>query len=214
MKKLRSLFREYAPWILTPLLIYAFALKVFIVPSESMEPTIKKGSFILVKSYAYGVPAPRLPHFPDPLIKTDDGYLYRTSLPERGEIVVFVTPLPEKPFFVKRIAATPGDEVIFRPGELWVHPSSGPLPGKKVTFLGKEWTVNPYGGHYDSGSKKPTDFSSAWKEGAMERKEDPAIGKYLYKKVSGYFMAGDNRRASFDSRFFGEVKLKDIIGKL
>ncbi len=136
--------------------IRVFIAQPFIVNGESMAPTFANGDYLIV-----------------------DEISYRTSEPERGDVVVFKFPTNTKRFLIKRIIALPGEEVAINGSKITVTQTDGSLVELDEQYLNGEFSS--YG---------------TWK---LDEEE--------------YFVLGDNRQASSDSRTWGVLKRDLIIGK-
>jgi len=226
MKKILNFFTQ--TWIGSFGLIfsiYFFIIQHFIVPSASMEKTMLVGDIFFVKKFSYGIPIPRLPFleialFPD---INNNGHLFSSNGPKKGDIVVFRFPKNDKKYFVKRCVATEGDEVIYLDKQLLIHSKDSDFFKNKetISFKNKLWVLNPFlknGVNYSKNKNDGSSFSQLLNSKNsidMIKKTDSKIGVYFYKKLSKneYYMLGDNRNNSYDSRFFGAVKYKYIVGK-
>ncbi len=189
----KSVFREYAEAIVVAMLL-AFAIRVFIVqafkiPSGSMIPTLLIGDHILVSKLSYGVQWPSqckfLMAFP-PVNCYASQTLVEFGKPQRGDIIVFRFPEDEEKDFIKRIVGTPGDTVQVKNKIVLVN--GQPLDDKAFTQR-----VDP--GIID-GTINPRDN----------------FGPVTVPEES-YFVMGDNRDQSLDSRFWGYVREEKIRGK-
>lgn len=189
----KPVWREYAEAILVAMLL-AFAIRVFVVqafkiPSGSMIPTLLIGDHILVSKLAYGLQWPSDCHlhmsFP-PLTCYASRTLIKFGDPQRNDIIVFRYPEDEDKDFIKRVIGVPGDRIEIR---------------NKVV--------------YDNG--KPLDDST------YTQRIDPVVinravtprdnfGPVTIPERS-YFVMGDNRDQSLDSRFWGFVREEKIRGK-
>lgn len=229
---LTKLYRFSNSWtgtVIIVLLVIFFIAQAFVIPSGSMMRTLLIGDHLFVKKFAYGVPIPHIPWIEVPVLPdfNGDGHLIDGEKPKRGDIVIFRYPLETKVHYVKRCVAVGGDEVIYADGRLLIHPHEGDsyleanYPADRlVELMGKKWVVNPYMLEhpfiqYDS-SQSYNQLLSFARFGriAMDVFESPE-GIVFYKKVepNEFFMMGDNRDHSNDSRFWGSVQYKDIVGK-
>ncbi|MFP4154343.1 MAG: signal peptidase I [Halothiobacillaceae bacterium] len=186
--------RSFFPILLVVLLIRSFAYEPFRIPSGSMMPTLLVGDFILVNKYSYGL---RLP--------VTNTLILPLGEPERGDIAVFKYPRDEKIDYIKRVVGLPGDRVAVRGdrlyinGEFMVQVPDGVYPGDPAGRMkGAGVFVEDLGGRehrilLEQGKSRP---SGEWvvPEGA-------------------YFVIGDNRDNSNDSRYWGFVPAKNLVGK-
>lgn len=181
------------------LVIFAFRwllYEPFVIPSGSMEPTLKVHDHILVKKYSYGV------RFP-----IGDGWLVNFRKPERGDIVVFRYPENKKVFFIKRVIGLPGDTVRVRGGEISVN-------GDLWTFLpapqGDVDEIDQNFNYYIETSGGEEFHYIKFNSSGM--RVNPGGEEFKVPKDS-YFVMGDNRDQSRDSRFWGFVDHNLLIGK-
>ena len=189
----KSLVREYAEAIIVAMLL-AFAIRVFVVqafkiPSGSMIPTLQIGDHILVSKLSYGLQWPTdckvLWSFPPVNCYTSET-IVMFGKPQRGDIIVFRFPEDEEKDFIKRIVGLPGDTVQLRNKVVLVN--GQPLDDKAFTQR-----IDP--GVID-GTINPRDN----------------FGPVTVPEGS-YFVMGDNRDQSLDSRFWGYVREEKIRGK-
>jgi signal peptidase I len=184
-------------FLLPLFLIFAFRWFVyepFVIPSESMVPNLLIHDHILVNKFLYGLKPP-----------TGDGWLFRFQEPKRGDVVVFRFPENRDVFFIKRLIGLPGDEITVQNGQIAIN--------------GKPWVLipEPIGSHEEDGfsyfSEKTNENSSH-----MIRLSDkfehlgPEERKIIVPNNS-YFVMGDNRDQSQDSRFWGFVPEDLLVGK-
>jgi signal peptidase I len=189
----KSVLREYLEAIVVAMIL-AFAIRVFVVqafkiPSGSMIPTLLIGDHILVSKLAYGLQWPTncKAHLSFPPITCYSSYtLIRFGQPQRGDIIVFRYPEDEDKDFIKRIIGLPGDTIQIRNKIVYVN--GAPLDDKAYTQR-----VDP--GVIDSTINPRDNF------GPVTVPED------------SYFVMGDNRDQSLDSRFWGYVRADKIRGK-
>jgi signal peptidase I len=189
----KSMFREYAEAIVVAMLL-AFAIRVFVVqafkiPSGSMIPTLLIGDHILVSKLSYGVQWPthcKLQMALPPVNCYASQAIIEFGKPQRGDIIVFRFPEDEEKDFIKRIVGTPGDTVQIRNKVVLVN--GIPLDDKSFTQR-----IDP--GIIDGTINPRDNFGPVTvPEGA-------------------YFVMGDNRDQSLDSRFWGYVREEKIRGK-
>jgi signal peptidase I len=196
--------RLWTEWI-RPLLVVVAVLGSFRsavadwndVPSGSMRPTILEGERIFVNKLAYSLRVPFTPW-----------HVARWARPQRGEIVVFFSPHDEKRL-VKRIVGVPGDRLEFR--------------GRRLLLNGEEAAYSP-AGKDDSPSAR-----AAGAGAAVVQRERVAGYEHLVSALPSpppypdfgpvtvppgkYFLVGDSRDTSFDSRFWGFVDEARIVGR-
>lgn len=198
------------PVIFAVFLLRSFVAEPFRIPSGSMLPTIHPGDFVLVNKYAYGL---RFPVFNFAISEGDPI--------ERGDIVVFHYPLDRDTDFIKRVIGLPGDEIRYFDKKLYVN---GKLQTTIVqgTFYDEDTFT-----HLDEYLERleridhrillnPKMDSQAHPITPFPHLENCAysMGNLACKVPQDhYFMMGDNRDNSADSRFWGFVPREDIVGK-
>ena len=202
------------PVILVVFLLRSFLFEPFKIPSGSMIPTLLIGDLILVNKYHYGI---RLPVINKKIIANND--------PKRGDVMVFRYPKDTSVDYIKRVVGLPGDEISFRNQQVYVNGVAAPM------------TQMPPPGFYDEDQRQ---YSPEFTEklGEVEHhillnpRSQPFYGaedkitfpfrencRYSAEGVTckvpkgHYFMMGDNRDNSQDSRFWGFVPDENIVGK-
>ena len=177
-KTKKHVIREYAESIVIAvvmaLIIKAFVIQAFKIPSGSMIPTLKIGDHILVNKFIYGTKLP----FTDRII-------IPLKRPNRGDIIVFKFPDDEKKDFIKRVIGLPGDIVEIKGKGVYINGSP----------IDDFYAVHSDPMVYPSGIQPRDNF------GPLTVPQD------------SYFVMGDNRGFSLDSRYWGFVKLNKIKGK-
>ena len=189
----KSIWREYAEAIIIAMLL-AFTIRVFVVqafkiPSGSMIPSLLIGDHILGNKMAYGFQLPQDCKFDlsfPPMTCYSSKSLIDFDRPERGDVIVFRYPEDEEKDFIKRIVGKPGDTIQIRNKVIYVN-------GKPLDD--KTWTQRIDPGIID-GRITPRDNI------------DP-----ITVPTDSYFVMGDNRDQSLDSRFWGYVKIHKIKGR-
>jgi signal peptidase I len=171
------------------------------VPSGSMRPTIQEGDVVLVNRAAYDLKLP-----------FTQAVLARTGEPRRGDIVTFFSPR-DGTRLIKRVVGLPGDEVALKGGRLVVN-------GHQARCLGLQWLEEPLDA---ARSDSPSQWALRCEEEALapprstQRLAPRALLPQDFGPVrlgpSEYFMMGDNRDNSLDSRYFGPVKRELLIGR-
>lgn len=232
MKFLSKLYRFSTTWvgtIIIVLLVIFFIAQAFIIPSRSMVNTLYEGDMLFVKKFSYGIPIPRIPWIEVPVFPdiNNNGHIIEGKRPKRGEIVIFIPPHLEKTYFVKRTFATGGDEVIMAEDGLYLRPSEGDSyinehfkDSATKVIMGKLFVHNPYintykGIHYGADNIAYTLLKKiSYHNGGVMDMFDENGEIFFYYKVEDdhFFMVGDNRDGSEDSRFWGDVPYRDIIG--
>jgi signal peptidase I len=179
-----------APVLGLVLVLRSFVVEPFQIPSSSMVPTLKVGDFILVNKWTYGI---RLP-----VVRTK---IIELNSPERGDVMVFFPPHEER-YFIKRVVGLPGDEIHVLNGVLYIN-------GDKMT---QKVLVD----------EEPAPRSVVMTEDltgvehAMQKRLSPTRLSQNFTAVvpeGHYFMMGDNRDNSSDSRVWGPVPEERIVGK-
>ncbi|MDR1451515.1 MAG: signal peptidase I [Helicobacteraceae bacterium] len=217
-KTLLKLYRFSNSWtgtiVIVALAIFFFA-QAFVIPSGSMRSTLLEGDHLIVKKFIYGVPTPHIPWLEVAILPDfrGDGHLIGGDGPERGDVVVFRFPDNPKLHYVKRCVAIGGDGVMLRGDTLYIRPSEGAefiranYDKNLLEVFGDElWVKNPY---------KSEHKGVQYDETARSRGALPTE-MYLFGPITvpqgRYFMMGDNRDHSADSRFWGSVPYDLIVG--
>lgn len=204
-----KLYRFSNSWtgtIIIVLFVIFFVAQAFRIPSGSMKDSLLVGDHLFAKKFAYGIPTPHLPFVEIPLIPGTDGHIVDGDTPQRGDIVIFRYPSNKQLHYVKRCVALPGDELFVLNKDLYLHPHEGDAfietaydPADIVVFGDKLWVRAPYrklhpGIHHDEKVINDGHYP-------MEIFNMPPVRV----PEKHYFMMGDNRDHSNDSRFWGPV---------
>jgi len=187
------------PVFVVVLVVRSFLFEPFTIPTPSMLPTLQVHDFILVNKFAYGV---RLP--------VTHTRILETGSPRHGDVMVFRYPEDTSKNYIKRVIGLPGDHVAVRDGELFLNEQpvarelkarAGSSVRQEAVFvetlndhrytMRHEWVMNPYTGQM---MRRPTD------------------GEWRVPQDS-YFVIGDNRDNSLDSRSWGFVPESHVAGK-
>jgi signal peptidase I len=180
--------RSFFPVLLFVLVIRSFIFEPFRIPSGSMMPTLLEGDFIFVKKYAYGL---RLP--------VTETVVVETGEPQRGDVIVFRLPSDPSINYIKRVIGLPGDEVVYERQRLTINGETVNLKqGLHATFEAPVFVEDLDGRMHDILVTNPQ-FST--RDGT-------------YRVPDGqYFVMGDNRDRSRDSRFIGAIPEKFLVGE-
>jgi signal peptidase I len=207
----KSTVREYAESIgvavFVALLLRAFVVEAFKIPSGSMIPTLQVGDHIFVNKFIYGLRVPFTYYF-----------LEHNSAPRRGEVIVFVYPQDESKDFIKRIVGVGGDVLEMRNGVLFVNGREVPrCPLRELEYrevddmTGNEQAQRGqlYIETMDQGDGHSIQYHVLYNAG-MVRGEDWGPERVPPGQV---YVMGDNRDNSHDSRRWGGVPLENIKGR-
>jgi signal peptidase I len=186
------------PIFLLVLLLRSFLVEPFRIPSSSMMPTLLIGDFILVNKYTYGLRLPVL-----------NSKVFDLGAPQRGDVVVFRFPEDPRIPFIKRVVGLPGDEIVYH-------------NFNKTLYVNGELVPNEYVAVYQ-GVGQGSDMTGAdeFIEYLGETPHHILVRERAYHvdvirltvPENEYFVLGDNRDNSGDSRFWGTVPEANLIGK-
>ena len=214
-KKLYNWSSSWTGTIVIVLVIMSFIAQAFVIPSGSMKNTLLIGDMLFVKKFSYGIPVPRIPWLEVKILPdfNDNGHLIEGPRPKRGEIVVFRYPKNETIHYVKRAVATGGDIIAMQDKNLLLHPKEGNeyvkanYPKESVIEFGdKLWVVNPYKKDHPGIHNDSTVVNNG-----LNPQELFNMMPILVPEDET-FMMGDNRDHSNDSRFWGTVPYKYVVG--
>ncbi len=206
--------RSFFPVILAVFLLRSFLVEPFKIPSGSMIPTLQVGDFILVNKFTYGI---RLPIVGKKLVPIND--------PKRGDVMVFHYPEDPSVDYIKRVVGLPGDVIIYRDKQLLVngvvqqHMRDGDYNYVEsgLRFVHTERYNENLSGHTHAMLINPEVASIHL--GSVSNFPQHEVCSYTEAEMrctvpSGhYFMLGDNRDNSRDSRYWGFVPDELIVGK-
>jgi len=182
----RSLF----PIILVVLVLRSFVVEPFRIPSGSMEPTLLPGDFILVNKFAYGLRLPVL-----------NSKIFNSGEPRRGDVVVFRYPEDPSIAYIKRVVGLPGDTLEYRNKQLTIN--GEPMPQTKLPAA-NGIAINGF-------EQRQETLGNVTHTIQVRRGNDLP---WSYQVPEGhYFVMGDNRDNSKDSRFWGPLPEGNLIGK-
>ena len=199
----RSLF----PVFFIVLILRSFIFEPFRIPSQSMMPTLWVGDFILVNKFSYGV---RLP-----VLNTE---IIDSGKPERGDVAVFRYPKEPSINYIKRVIGIPGDHIVYNNKVLKVNNKEVPQKflGRYVgQGSGTEMNNALYKEEDLVGVKHKILIRQQAKDFTMHYNQNLAKGKSIDFVVpqGQYYVMGDNRDNSNDSRYWGTVPVDNLVGK-
>lgn len=187
--------RSFFPVILAVLIIRSFLVEPFRIPSSSMMPTLLDGDFILVNKFTYGI---RLPVINDKVIEIGD--------PKHGDVMVFRFPEDPSQDYIKRVVGLPGDQIDYRDKQLYVNNEAiAQLPLGLYTGPGE-------GGGRNLRVAEEALLGADHKILLNPARRDLNRGPWTVPE-GHYFVLGDNRDNSRDSRFWGFVPDDHLVGR-
>jgi signal peptidase I len=187
--------RSFFPVILAVLILRSFLFEPFRIPSGSMLPTLEVGDFILVNKYSYGLRLPSVNY------KVVD-----VGLPERGDVVVFRYPKDPSVDYIKRVVGLPGDKITYKNKTLYVN---GEIMKKE--FVGPFMGSNS--GMPMAGINVHNENLDGVAHDILIENNKPRIDGELIVPEGHYFVMGDNRDNSNDSRYWGTVAEEHLVGR-
>jgi signal peptidase I len=182
--------KSFFPVLFVVFFLRSFIVEPFQIPSSSMVPTLEVGDYILVNKFTYGI---RLP-----VLRTK---IFEVGEPKRGDVMVFFPPHMNKTYYIKRVIGLPGDVVSYRNKQLYVN--GKPVPTETLALL-----PGPGGGT----EMRLSTLGEANHLVQVERSR-PARDFSVVVQPGHYFLMGDNRDNSSDSRVWGQVREEDIVGR-
>jgi signal peptidase I len=195
--------RSFFPVILIVLLLRSFIVEPFRIPSGSMMPTLLVGDFILVNKFAFGI---RLPVLNKKIIDVGE--------PERGDVTVFRYPKEPTVDYIKRIVGIPGDRVYYQDKVVYVNGQAA-----QQTPIGVYTGVGA--GARETGSYRALENLDGVEHSILKHPLAPDFSPMCRVLGNGpivvpeghYFVMGDNRDNSNDSRCWGLVPEENLVGK-
>ena len=187
--------KSFFPVILAVLLLRSFLVEPFRIPSGSMMPTLLVGDFILVNKYTYGLRLPVL-----------DTKIMEIGEPQRGDVVVFRYPKDPSVDYIKRVVGVPGDTVGYFDKVVYINGEpAGQVPAGVYVGTGSGVSM--------SGASRRTEQLGERHHEILVMPRTPGLeGEYIVREGE-YFVMGDNRDNSNDSRFWGAVPERNLVGK-
>lgn len=182
--------KSFFPVLFVVFVLRSFLIEPFQIPSSSMVPTLQVGDYILVNKYTYGI---RLPVVRDKVLSLNE--------PKRGDVMVFFPPHMNDTYYIKRVVGLPGDNISYRDKEIYVN-------GNK---LEREYLATLP----DGNSRYQLGLETLGESPHLMQTDDlrQARSFSVVVKPGHYFMMGDNRDNSSDSRIWGQVPERDIVGR-
>tara|TARA_Y100001970_G_scaffold291649_1_gene429613 strand:+ start:77 stop:820 length:744 start_codon:yes stop_codon:yes gene_type:complete len=192
--------------LLIAIVIRSIFFQPFYIPSSSMEPTLLIGDRIFASKYTYGFSKHSFPFSPN---FTNKRFLYEKPL--QGDLVIFKTPADNRTDYIKRVVGLPGDEVQFIEGDIFINNKKiirKKIDTYKSVRCGKlSLDVNAYEETLPNGLKYIAVYN---KEGTLQN-----TAKFIVPEKH-FFLLGDNRDCSSDSRYLdnvGYVNYINLVGK-
>ncbi len=197
--------------LLLVFMVRSSIVEAFKIPSGSMIPTLLVGDHIFVNKFAYGFKIP----FTE-WLASEPVYLLKRSPPKRGDIIVFKYPKDESLYYIKRVIGTTGDTIELKNKELFVNGKAMQREAASAEKIKQVEALLADSSYMrsslqilqeDLGNEKPTILLD---EGNFYA--SPNFGP-ITVPADQYFVMGDNRDASNDSRYWGYVPMKNIRGR-
>lgn len=186
--------KSFFPIILAVLVIRSFIAEPFRIPSGSMLPTLHIGDFILVNKFSYGV---RLPVLNTKIIETGE--------PQRGDVVVFRYPKNPSVDYIKRVVGLPGDKVGYFNKTVYIN---GQMVAQQVKEKGDELL-----GIVPVHNQMRTEKLGEHQHDLLIDPSRRLVEGEMVVPEGEYFVMGDNRDNSNDSRFWGTVPEANFVGQ-
>ena len=192
--------------LIIAVLIRSLLFQPFYIPSSSMEPTLLVGDRIFVSKYTYGYSKHSFPFSPKITNKR-----FFSKDPKRGDLVVFKTPADNRTDYIKRLIGMPGDIIQFIEGEIFINNKKilrQQIENEKTIRCGNFFLeTNTYVETLPNGVKHLAAYK---KKGSLQN------SKIFKVPENHYFLLGDNRDCSKDSRYLssvGYVNSLNLVGK-
>ena len=187
--------KSFFPILFIVLVLRSFVAEPFRIPSGSMMPTLLHGDFILVNKFAYGI---RLPVLHTKILDVGS--------PQRGDVVVFRFPKDPSDDYIKRVIGLPGDHIVYKDKVLFIN-------GKRVDQIIKER-------YQGTGTNSMMNGAVVLHENIESVRHDILVNYSRFNAAgefsvpdNHYFVMGDNRDHSSDSRVWGVVPEGNLVGR-
>ena len=188
--------KAFFPVLLVVWIVRSFIIQPYRVPTGSLEPTVMPGDFIAVEQFAYGLRFPVI-----------NKKIFPIGEPKRGQIVLFRWPENRAIVFVKRVIGLPGDHIIYQHKQLYINSKK-----QKQKLLYTTNDINSLGYHRLVYVKEE-DLNGVKHKIYVQPTGGETENYDLVVPQGRYFMMGDNRDNSNDSRQWGFVPEQDLIGR-
>ncbi len=192
--------------LLIALVLRVLFFQPFTIPSASMEPNLYEGDYIIVSKFSYGYSRHSMPWSP----KLFEGRVLENT-PKRGDVVVFKLPRDGRTDYVKRVIGLPGDRIQMKSGLLYLNGVQVPRTAAMIPSIEAEYTAQRFSENLPQGRSFMTqDYGT---NGDLDNTDQYVVPE------GHYFMMGDNRDNSMDSRVppaedgVGFVPAENLVGK-
>lgn len=187
--------RAFFPVILIVFALRSFVVEPFRIPSGSMLPSLVVGDFILVNKFAYGL---RLPVINTKIVDIGE--------PHRGDVAVFRYPRDESVNYIKRIIGLPGDHIVYQDKKLYIN-------GKLMQEVPQKPYVVRLDGMVEYQTERVTENLDGVRHSILLSAIPDESTRVFDVPPGHYFVMGDNRDHSNDSRYWGYVPEANFVGK-
>ncbi len=190
--------------VVAALAIRSLAFEPYNIPSSSMVPTLLIGDYLFITKFDYGYSRHSFP-FSLPIIPKGRTFYVQ---PERGDIVVFKKPPEDKTDYIKRIIGIPGDTIQVKNGRLYINNLIVPREDQGQEYWDTEAGRQLYTRYIETLPNGVSHTIYELTDNNTYDETDPVVVPEDY-----FFMMGDNRDNSLDSRYFGLVPAENLEGK-